>query len=289
MTIVRGVRILAAPCCGARYAFPRYVSMNFSAFEYWTDGWRDGSLMPNDEGRRHCNCGRFVLLKDFVEIATAETSDLPRMNHVPDDPLPECIANADSEDLEAAARLGHWRHLNHSYRDRYRQHRDAEEAATKAAWEATNPEQDLVGQTASPEGSQLQQVATGQSLHLSGVRAYGRATPEHETTEQNLAVLWLRVPAWVRLLDAGKQNWWWAPDECMPNRTAGHGKRAWSVIGNVMDERPQSTQVTRGHHNLLRVRDFLEELTTLACAIALIFLTRFTSSQSWRIMLTRRG
>lgn len=140
MTIIRGVRIVAAPCCGARYAAPRYVSMNFMAFEYWTDGWRDGSLMPNDEGLRRCNCGRFVLLKDLVEIETAESSDLPRMDHVPDDLLPECIANADSEDLEAAARLGYWRHLNHSYRDRYRQHRDAEEAATKAAWEAANPD-----------------------------------------------------------------------------------------------------------------------------------------------------
>ncbi len=49
MTIIRGVRIVAAPCCGARYAVPRYVSMNFMAFEYWTDGWCDGSLMPNDQ------------------------------------------------------------------------------------------------------------------------------------------------------------------------------------------------------------------------------------------------
>jgi len=50
MTISKGLRVVAAPCCGARYAAPRYVSMNFMAFEYWTDGWRDGSLMPNDEG-----------------------------------------------------------------------------------------------------------------------------------------------------------------------------------------------------------------------------------------------
>lgn len=38
MTIIRGVRIVAAPCCGARYAAPRYLSMNFMASEYWTDG-----------------------------------------------------------------------------------------------------------------------------------------------------------------------------------------------------------------------------------------------------------
>jgi hypothetical protein len=140
MTIVRGVRILAAPCCGARYKFPNYVSMNFSAFEYWTDGWREFSPMPNDEGLRRCQCGQFVLLKELVEIETAETSELPRIDHVPAELLPECIAQARSEDLELAARLGYWRHLNHPYREWYRQHRDAEEAATKAAWETDNPD-----------------------------------------------------------------------------------------------------------------------------------------------------
>lgn len=68
-------------------------------FEYWTDGWRDGSLMPNDEGLRHCKCGRFVLMKDLVQIETAETSDLPYIEHVPDELLPECIAKAESEDM----------------------------------------------------------------------------------------------------------------------------------------------------------------------------------------------
>jgi hypothetical protein len=50
VTIISGVRIVAAPCCGARYAVPRYLSVNFMASRYWTDGWREGSLMPNDEG-----------------------------------------------------------------------------------------------------------------------------------------------------------------------------------------------------------------------------------------------
>lgn len=140
MTMIRGVRIVAAPCCGARYAAPRYLSMNFMAFEYWTDGWRDGSLMPNDEGLRHCQCGRFVLMQDLVEIETAETSDLPHIKYVPNELLPECIAKAASEDMEVAARLTYWRHLNHPYRQKYRQHRDSEEAATKAAWEAANPD-----------------------------------------------------------------------------------------------------------------------------------------------------
>lgn len=140
MTIIRGVRILAAPCCGARYAAPQYLSMNFMAFGYWTDGWRDGSLMPNDEGLRHCKCGRFVLMRDLVQVDTAEISDLPHIEYVSGNLLPECIAKADSEDVEVAARLEYWRHLNHPYRQMYRDHRDAEEAASKTAWEAAHPD-----------------------------------------------------------------------------------------------------------------------------------------------------
>jgi hypothetical protein len=114
--------------------------MNFMAFEHWTDGWREGSLMPNDEGLRRCHCGRFLLTKDLAEVGSAETSDLPSMAHVADELLGECIASADNEALEVAARLTLWRHLNHPYREQYRQHRDAEEAATKAVWEAANPD-----------------------------------------------------------------------------------------------------------------------------------------------------
>lgn len=114
--------------------------MNFMAFEYWTDGWRDGSLMPNDEGLRQCKCGQYALVRDMVAVETADSSELPYMDRVPDENLPECIAKAASEEVEVAARLGYWRYLNHPYRERYRQHRDAEEAVTKAAWEAANPD-----------------------------------------------------------------------------------------------------------------------------------------------------
>ena len=96
MTMVRGVRILAATCCGAQYALPNYMSMNFSAFEFWTDGWRDGSLMPNDEGLRRCQCGQFVLLKNLVEVSTADDSTLPSLSHVSTRQLPECAASAAS-------------------------------------------------------------------------------------------------------------------------------------------------------------------------------------------------
>ena len=140
MTIIKGKRIVAAPCCGARYALPHYDSKNFSASEYWTDGWREDSLMPNDAGIRHCSCGRFLLINELIWIETVESSDLPSMDRVPGILLPECIAQAHSEDLAVAARLMYWRHLNHPYRLRYRLHRDMEEVATRLAWEAANPD-----------------------------------------------------------------------------------------------------------------------------------------------------
>ena len=140
MTMVRGVRILATPCCGAQYALPNYMSMNFSAYEYWADGWREGSLMPNDEGLRRCQCGQFILLKGLVQVGTADASNLPSIDRVSAQHLPECIASATSEDVEVAASFEYWHHLNHSYRDRYHRHRAAEEAATEAAWKAANPD-----------------------------------------------------------------------------------------------------------------------------------------------------
>lgn len=140
MTITRGVRIMAAPCCGARFSAPRYLSMNFSAYAFWTDGWREHSLMPNGEGLRQCSCGKFTLFKDLVEIDSAESSDLPFIKRVSPELLPICIANSENEELEVAARLEYWRELNHAYRERYRIHRDAEEADNKAEWEAQNPD-----------------------------------------------------------------------------------------------------------------------------------------------------
>jgi hypothetical protein len=140
MTRIRGVRIMAAPCCGARFSAPRYLSMNFMAFAYWTDGWRENSLMPNGEGLRQCTCGKFTLFKDLEEIGTGESSDLPFISLVHSELLPVCIATADNEELEVAARLEYWRELNHAYRERYRTHRDAEEAENQAIWELQNPD-----------------------------------------------------------------------------------------------------------------------------------------------------
>lgn len=140
MTIIRGARVLTSPCCGAWYSAPRYISMNFSALEYWTDGWRHGSLMPNDVGLCRCKCGRLVLSRDLVEIMTVEASDLPRIDRVPEEAFADCLDEAEGEVIEAAVRLGYWRYLNHPFRQKYREHRDAAEANARAAWAAANPD-----------------------------------------------------------------------------------------------------------------------------------------------------
>jgi hypothetical protein len=54
--------------------------------------------------------------------------------------LPQAIAEARNPSIELVARLDYWQHLNHSYRERYRAHREAEDTATKAIWEASNPD-----------------------------------------------------------------------------------------------------------------------------------------------------
>ncbi len=143
MTRSIGAITLVAPCCGARYAYPNYTSMNFSAWAYWTDGWRDHSLMPNDEGLRRCTCGQFYLLAEMQAIkegAAADNEDLPFTMTVPDERLPECFTSMVRAPVEVAARLGYWRYLNHDYRNAYIEHRDAEETATQAAWIANNPD-----------------------------------------------------------------------------------------------------------------------------------------------------
>lgn len=141
MTSISGYSIKGAACCGARYKTPRYASMNFMSSAYWTDGYREQSLMPNDHGLRRCTCGKFFLQRDLVEMAQVDQSDLPWPPRVPPEDLPLAIAQAESPAVELAARRDYWQHLNHAYRDLYRAHRDAEDSATQAAWEAAHPDQ----------------------------------------------------------------------------------------------------------------------------------------------------
>ena len=205
MTKSIGAITLAAPCCGARYAYPRYTSMNFMAWAYWTDGWRDDSLMPNDEGLRRCTCGQFFLLKDTKAIEEgddAEGVDMPFTMTVPDEQLPECFSRPVTAEVEVAARLVYWRYLNHDYRSAYVEHRDAEEAATQAAWIAQNPDRRtwwdrLLRRPAPP----LQQ-AQGQPLHLSALRTHPGAVGEHGAPVRAVAAI--RACAVWKYVGAGR-------------------------------------------------------------------------------------
>lgn len=140
MTSIAGYSLNITPCCGTTYSTPRYRSINFSAWEYWTDGYREGALFSNDQGLRQCKCGNFYLLTELTSIGQVEESDVPYTERVAAADLPKAITQARTPEIELAARLLHWQALNQPYRERYRAHRDAEEAATKAAWEAANPD-----------------------------------------------------------------------------------------------------------------------------------------------------
>ncbi len=141
MTSFSGYYINGAVCCGARYSTRRYRSINFMSAALWTDGYREQSLMPNDHGLRRCKCGNFFLQSELVTISEVDETDEPLAPRVPPEDLPIAIAQARTPVIELAARLTYWQHLNHAYRDLYRAHREAEDAATEASWEAVNPDQ----------------------------------------------------------------------------------------------------------------------------------------------------
>ena len=70
MTRVSGTNIIKTPCCGALLATPAYASINFMAWEYWTDGYAEGSLAPGGEWLRRCICGRCFLLGSAERVGT---------------------------------------------------------------------------------------------------------------------------------------------------------------------------------------------------------------------------
>jgi hypothetical protein len=140
MTMIRGVRIRATRCCGRRYASPRYLSMNFMAFAFWTDGWRENSLMPNESGLRQCDCGEYVRLRDLIDISEEDKSNLPRLREIPGHLLRDCIGSAKDEDMEILARFAYWRYANHEYREIYKVHRDIEEEENKLVWDTFQEE-----------------------------------------------------------------------------------------------------------------------------------------------------
>ena len=96
--------------------------------------------MPNDRGLRRCRCGNFFLQRELIVVGHVATTDVPGAPMVDPEELPQAFAQARNPSIELVARLDYWQHLNHPYRERYRAHREVEDAATKAVWEASNPD-----------------------------------------------------------------------------------------------------------------------------------------------------
>jgi len=71
-----------------------YMSVNYSSFAFWTDGKRDGSLMPNDSGLRKCQCGNYFLQSEAVKLEIPAGDDREFTPHVHTSDLKHAIATA---------------------------------------------------------------------------------------------------------------------------------------------------------------------------------------------------
>ncbi len=135
MTRITGHSLIATPCCHTQYSTPRYGSMNFSAWEYWSDGHSDGGLMPGGGGLRKCKCGEFYRLSDVISFGFDAPPDTPSTDHVRAADLPKATLSPNKA-VELVARRLYWLHLNDDYRAIYRAHREAEDKASEAKWAA---------------------------------------------------------------------------------------------------------------------------------------------------------
>ena len=142
MTIIRGVTISEAPCCGRHYASPRFLSICIDLSNTWSDGWHeDGHIWGNVEGLCECSCGHYLVRhRDLVHIGKAENTNLPYLEPIEAHRLPKCIEASRGTELERTARLVHWRFLNQHYRDTYNEQRMLHEARARFEWEQANPD-----------------------------------------------------------------------------------------------------------------------------------------------------
>ena len=136
MTSISGYRVMASPCCGARFVAARYASMNYSAQEYWTDGQCVQSLAPTDGGLRQCECGAYFLLrnaKEIIEVSAEEKQAMQPARQVADEKLASLLALTLTEDVELVVRRRYWRYLNDPYREIYRAYRKSVDDAAREA------------------------------------------------------------------------------------------------------------------------------------------------------------
>jgi hypothetical protein len=100
--------------------------------------------MPGGGGLRKCKCGQVYLLWETIKLGFDAEPNTPRTQHLEAADLPHAI-NFPNKAVELAARREYWMYLNHEYRDLYRAHREAEDKASQAKWEAdwhaANPDQ----------------------------------------------------------------------------------------------------------------------------------------------------
>lgn len=126
MTRIVGDHLYAAPCCRAVYATPTYGSINYMAFEYWSDGRQVHSLAPTDEGLRRCKrCGAYFLLRNAIDIGAKANEKSTCAESVADEELSSILSlNVIPKAVEISVRRRYWRYLNDPYREVYRQHRE---------------------------------------------------------------------------------------------------------------------------------------------------------------------
>jgi len=129
MTRSAGTTVISAPCCGKPYQKIRYSSLNYSAFEYWTDGWSDSHLAPSDGGLCLCSCGQYFLdwkCEQLWHIAKAsppeeQREDIPSVPTVYDRDL-QAFIDSDCQDklMSEIGRRRYRRLLNEEFRKHYR-------------------------------------------------------------------------------------------------------------------------------------------------------------------------
>jgi hypothetical protein len=124
MTSVSGYSLVIAPCCLAAYTTPQYASINLTAKEYWSDGYKEAALYVEDGGLRKCGCGVFYLLRDAKRLDEEPEPDIPQAQRLEPKDIHQAIQST-SKPIELWARRLYWRHLNHEYRATYRARMDA--------------------------------------------------------------------------------------------------------------------------------------------------------------------
>lgn len=124
MTSIRGYHVVSAPCCGARYARPAYLSINLSGWHRWTDGYTFGRLYRRHPSVCLCSCGAYFMASDaeqmaYVDFGDDVTEKLPALPWLSDKQAYAAIEERrpfPDAQIECEARLQYWHLLNHRYR-----------------------------------------------------------------------------------------------------------------------------------------------------------------------------